>query len=176
MIIVYIVSIVSIACFEKWSYSCAFPIIGKNTQTHRLIEDIANRYADEIRAFPNEPSRYHIKASCFWLVKLVKKWKNFVSGGWTKLKLFICIDEVLQIVITTWSANVASKFWTDGGKMIIKFIRQHSWICYRYTIHFQRRNQFLSRFSRSKFIDSLPSLSGIDFVFVKTIMIIGLLC
>ena len=30
--------------------------------------------------------------------------------------------------------------------------------------------------SRSKFIDSLPSLSGIDFVFVKTIMIVGLFC
>ena len=36
--------------------------------------------------------------------------------------------------------------------MIIKFIREHR-ICYKYAIHFQRRNRFLSIFSRSKFIE-----------------------
>lgn len=51
-----------------------------------------------------------------------------MSSGWTKLKLSICISEVPQIVITIWSINVTSKFWADSGKMIIKFIREHSWI------------------------------------------------
>ena len=95
----------------------------------------------------------------------VWKCKNFICGGWTKLKLFICIGDALQIVVTIRSTNVAGKFWTNGGKVILKFIP------------FYRRNRSsVSRFSRSKFIDSPPSLSGIDFVFVKTILIIGLLC
>ena len=69
---------------------------------HNLFYDIANRYANEIRAFPNEPSRYHVKASCLSLAEFVK-----LSSGWTKLKLSIYISEVPQIVIASFEPMVA---------------------------------------------------------------------
>ena len=73
---------------------------------HNLFYDIANRYANEIRAFPNEPSRYHVKASCLSLAEFVKKSK-FLSSGWTELKLSIYISEVPQIVIASFEPMVA---------------------------------------------------------------------
>ena len=92
-----------------------------------------------------------------------------------ELKPFICASEVLLITITIWGINIASKFWTDISKVIIKLVLQHSWICYWYFIYFPRCRRFFPRFSRSKFIDSLPGLFRIARILVKTILIIGLL-
>ena len=92
-----------------------------------------------------------------------------------ELKPFICASEVLLIAITIWGINIAGKFWADSRKVIIKLVRQHSWICYWYSIYFQRCRRFFHRFSRSKFIDSLPGLFRIARILVKTILIIGLL-
>ena len=51
-------------------------------------------------------------------------------------------SEVLLITITIWGINIAGKFWADSSKVIIKLVRQHSWIwiCYWYSIYFQNTN------------------------------------
>ena len=49
---------------KKWGGLFAFPFIRKYALTDLLVKNITDRDANEICTFPNEPSRYLVKASC----------------------------------------------------------------------------------------------------------------
>ena len=55
------------------------------------------------------------------LVVLVGRSSNLLS---------VCAREVPQMAFSVQGIDLTSKLWSYGGKMIIKLVRQLTWVCY----------------------------------------------
>lgn len=63
-----------------------------------------------------------------------------------EMKSCICASEI-PLVVSAIRVNLTVKFWTSGGKVVIKLFWYLPWIGYRQSIHFKWRHWRFLRFT-----------------------------